>query len=364
MTTAPIAAFVSFRLGGSDGVSIEAAKWETALASLGYATRRVAGEILDAGRADDAVIPELGIEPLGEPSPDAVAVALAGADLVVVENLLSLPLNLPAARVVAKVLAGRPRVLLRHHDLPWQRERFAGVDDLPPALDGAAHAVINALSQRQLAERGVEAHLVRNHFDLEPSPGDRDGTRRRLGVGSRDLLVLHPVRAIPRKNVPGALALACALVDRLPGRPVHYWLPGPAEEGYEQELRAVLAAAPDTVRVLRLPAPSMADAYAACDLVAFPSTWEGFGNPVVEAVAHRRPVAVGRYPVLDELAGLGLVFPTADEPEAVAAVLTGAKAAADRMNANLRAARQHLDLELLAPRVRRVLRAAGWSTPR
>ena len=46
--------------------------------------------------------------------------ALKDADLVVVENLCTIPLNLPAARAVAAWLHGRPAVL-HHHDPPSQR---------------------------------------------------------------------------------------------------------------------------------------------------------------------------------------------------------------------------------------------------
>ena len=41
-------------------------------------------------------------------------------------------------------------------------------------------------------------------------------------------------------------------------------------------------------------AVALADAYAAADLVCFPSLVEGFGNALVEAIYHRKPLFVNR----------------------------------------------------------------------
>src|SRR6202042_2249494 len=108
-------AIVSFRLGGTDGVAIEAAKWEWALRQRGFTVYSVAG----AGRPDH-LIEGLAMDATEAPSTDELQEALSGADLVVVENLCSLPLNPAACASVAEVLRSR-RAVLRHHDLPWQR---------------------------------------------------------------------------------------------------------------------------------------------------------------------------------------------------------------------------------------------------
>ncbi|HEX2040558.1 MAG TPA: glycosyltransferase [Acidimicrobiales bacterium] len=332
------AAVLSFRLGGPDGVSVEAAKWQWALGRLGFDVTTVAGE----GTAD-VLLPGLAIDAGASPRREEVAAALEDVDVVVVENLCSLPLNPEAARVVASVLRGR-RAVLHHHDLPWQRERFA---HLPPPPDDPAwvHVTVNDLSRRQLAAHGIGAVTIRNAFDPDPFPGERGTTRKTLEVADDDVLVVQPTRAIARKGVPTALALAEAL-------DAAYWLVGPVEEGYGDELAALLRRT--KVRVLRgLPTGQVADAYAAADVVAFPSTWEGFGNPVIESALHRRPLAVRRYPVAEELAAFGFRWFDAGEPTAVRAWLDAPDESL--LDHNRAVARTHFSLHDLPGRIAAVL---------
>src|SRR5215510_6405070 len=93
--SAPVATFVSYRLGGTDGVSIEATKWMEALGSSGFATRRVAGHLAGA-LPGDVEVPWLALGADAAPAPadvDALVMILDEGDLVVVENVCSLPLE-------------------------------------------------------------------------------------------------------------------------------------------------------------------------------------------------------------------------------------------------------------------------------
>lgn len=354
------AAIVSFRLGGTDGVAIEAAKWEWALGELGFGVVTVAGEgrvdrlvaglAMDAAkdRADSArhsadLTAEIACE---------FAESVADADLVVVENVCSLPLNPPALEAVASVLEGRPAVM-HHHDLPWQRPATARFG--PPPDDPAwVHVTLNDVSRRELADRGIEAKVVRNCFDTEAPLGDRAQARAACGVREGEIVVLQPTRAIPRKNVPGAIAVAEELGAT-------YWLLGPAEDGYGSELERLLAHA--SVRVMSgFPATGapfrIADAYAACDVVAMPSFWEGFGNPTIESAIHRRPLSIGPYPVAAELEAFGFEWFGLDQTSALAAWLAEPDPAL--LEHNLDVARHNFALSGLPEKVGLVLKEANW----
>ena len=325
---------MSFRLGGQDGVAVEAAKWQRVLTERHFATYAVAG-----GGAPDVVVPGLAMDAPSPPSDADLRAALSPADLVVVENLCSLPLNPGAMACAARVLAGRPAIL-HHHDLPWQRPAFKGHP--PPPSDPAwRHVTINRRSCEELRIRGIEAECIYNAFDTSASSGDRAATRAVMDVADGDILVLQPTRAIARKNVPGAVAIAEALGAT-------YWLLGPAEDDYDHELANIIASA--RCRVLRGFAPerrhSVADAYAASDVVAFPSTWEGFGNPAIESAVYGKPLAIGDYPVAAELAAFGFQWFDARDVHALSAWLAAPDA---RLLAhNERVAREHFSLERLA----------------
>jgi glycosyltransferase involved in cell wall biosynthesis len=340
MTTCAI---VSFRLGFTDGVSVVAESWARVLRELGFDVLTVAGE----GPVDRTVA-GLALDAAEPPCLSEIEEALADADLVVVENLCTIPLNPAAAAVVAEILRGRPAVL-HHHDPPWQRARFAHVTAMPPTDPAWRHVTINRLTATEMADRGIAAIPIYNGFDTTARPGDRRGTRARLGVKDDDRLVVHPVRAIARKRIDAAIALC----ERLGAT---YWLSGPAEEGFGPALDALLADA--ACPVIRAPVDRPADLYAAADAVAFPSAWEGFGNPPIEASLARRPVAVGPYPVGAELRALGFRWFDADDPGPLAAWLEQPDEAL--LDHNRAVAVAHFSHERVAADVRALLDEAGW----
>jgi mannosylglucosylglycerate synthase len=336
-------AIVSYRLGLHDGVSIETQKWIDAFHALGHTTVTVAGE----GVAD-VIIPGLAIDAEMDPDLDAIARVVDGADLVVVENLASLPLNLDARDAIYGALTDRA-ALFRHHDLPWQRPHLAHLEG-PQHLGPWAHVTINDVSRIELRRRGITATTVPNHFDCDPPVGRREMMRQSVHVKPTARLVLQPTRALQRKNVGAALRLT----EQLGGI---FWLLGNAEDGFGNSLEMILQTSMTGVRRGLAPGATIDDAYAASDLVVMPSTWEGFGNPVIEAVTHRKPLARYRYPVMAEIEEHGFTFYDLDDIDGIKAAMSDPLA--ESLEKNHAIARANYDLSLLPGRLEPILASLG-----
>ncbi|MGH3866427.1 MAG: glycosyltransferase [Pseudonocardiaceae bacterium] len=340
---------MSFRLGAADGVSVAAEQWVTALRRMGARVRTVAGT-----GVVDHLVPGLSFDTRRPARCGDVEAALRGVDLVVVENVCSLPMNPPVTEAVAQAVRGR-RAVLRHHDLPWERERYAHLRGWPPDDPSWQHVAISQHSATELARRGIDATAVYHGYARIPRRGNRAAGRAALGLTPHQRLLLQPTRAIPRKNVAAGIALATA-IDAV------YWLTGATEEGYGLALADLLARASCPVRRGLPGGLRMADAYAAADAVVLPSTWEGFGLPLIESALAGRPLAVSDYPVAQEVARLGFAWFPVGDPAPLAAWLADPDPALLAHNRAL--ARHHFGPDALAKRLSDTLARAGLTLQR
>ena len=154
---------------------------------------------------------------------------------------------------------------------------------------------------------------------LRAAPLAEADLRARLGLGENPLVLCVAAKR-PHKNLMRLLgALALLPPDRRP----MLVLPG-YRTPHEDELRrrAVELDIAADVRFLGWIDPGELEGlYAAAACFVFPSLMEGFGLPVLEAMARGAPVACSRGGALGEVAGdAALLFDPHSEPEIAAAI--------------------------------------------
>jgi glycosyltransferase involved in cell wall biosynthesis len=205
--------------------------------------------------------------------------------------------------------------------------RAKGMRLLVPAAARRSRRVI-------VSSEATKADLVR-HLRLAPDKVDvaplalghapaptghtRDSTRAALDAGSRRVVLTVSAKR-PHKNLMRLLGA----VARLPSerRPVLV-MPG-YPTPYEDELRrrSVELGIEADVRILGwISDEELEDLYDAADAFVFPSLHEGFGMPVLEAMARGLPVATSGRTSLAEVAGdAALLFDPEDEASIAAAI--------------------------------------------
>ena len=133
--------------------------------------------------------------------------------------------------------------------------------------------------------------------------------------------VLHVGTIEPRKNLERLVTAMAHLAQR--GTPhilVCAGAPGWGAAALHRHLEATGTG--DRVRLLgAVPDAVLPALYAAADALAFPSLYEGFGLPLLEAMACGTPVVTSNVAAMPEIAGEAAVYVDPRDPEAIAAGL-------------------------------------------
>ncbi len=130
---------------------------------------------------------------------------------------------------------------------------------------------------------------------------------------------LHVGTLEPRKNISSLLACWRLLRDRMPDPPALVLC---GRFGWKaQELEAEVAAAEKEGWLQHLgyvPEDQLAGLYSQASVVVFPTLYEGFGLPALEAMAAGAPLVCSDIPVLHEVAGRAALFASPERPEEMA----------------------------------------------
>jgi len=242
-------ALCHYRIGETDGVSLEMDKWKEILEEMGHEVFLIA---VSSGTTEGYVIPELGYRyeedlriernayvAFNEYKSETelmAAIEKAAArlenrftrifqslkiELVIPNNIFSIGRSLPTALALKRVIEKlKLAVICHHHDFFWERANFSkptckGVADLleelyPPAGQAYRHVVINHIAQESLRKRkGFDSTVVPNVFDFEGEPWCVDAYnqdfKEKLGLRPQDLIFLQATRVTNRKAIELAI---------------------------------------------------------------------------------------------------------------------------------------------------------------
>jgi glycosyltransferase involved in cell wall biosynthesis len=410
--------FVSTRLKGTDGVSMETEKWRIVLERMGYECFFFSG-LSDWDPSRSMVVEEayfghplvvdiqdrcFGTTVRNEGLTGEIQatrfrlkralydfVSAFDLDLLILENAVTIPMHIPLGLAITEFIAetGFPAIA-HHHDFAWERQRFSvsAVDDylamaFPPRLHSINHVVINSEGRRQLSYRcGLSSIIIPNVFDYHSNPPTLDeygaGLRADLGVEPGEVLFLQPTRVIARKGIEHAVELASRFTDRKVKLLISHQ---ERDEGsqyyhrtmdYARHLGVDVLIRPDIIGAARGTTEaggkrySLWDCYLNADFVTYPSTYEGFGNAFLEAIWFKKPVLVNRYSIFQqdiEPVGFNVVmmdnYITPETVDEIRDLLDAPAVVRMSTEKNFELARRYFSFELLEQRLRQALMNFG-----
>ncbi|MGO9527813.1 MAG: glycosyltransferase [Verrucomicrobiia bacterium] len=414
--------FVSTRLAGTDGVTLETIKWARICRDLGHNAFFCAGQ-LDPEIQPGSIVPEAHFA-----HPEIVAlqqkcfgthtrtpvttdqlhdlrrrlkagvaefVKRFSIDMLIPQNAVTIPMNLPLGMALTEFIAETGiHAIAHHHDFYWERQRFMvnAVQDIldasfPPSLPSIKHVVINTPALRELAQRkGIAASLIPNVFDFDTEPPAVDeyarDLREQIGLSPDDILILQPTRLVSRKGVEHAIELVRRLKEPRAklvvshsagdeGLDYYHWLRDLAHSE-SVDIRFVANRFSETRKFDDKGQKifSLWDIYPHADLITYPSIYEGFGNAFLEAIYFRKPIVVNRYSVyMLDIEPLGFETVTMegyisdDVVEKVRHVLNDPELRKHMADRNFAIAKQHFSLAVLRRHLHNLIESAQQTPP-
>jgi len=243
-----------FKVGSTDGVSLEMDKWKLILEEMGHTVHYAGG---DLGTLEGTLIEEMyhhrpdsrklydntfiALTDYDIPSYEAAFNELAAKnearlrawieekeiDFLIPHNIWSVAANPTVAPALTKLVRELQIPTFTHnHDFYWERVDGvaltcrAAVDladfHLPPRDPLIKHGVINSLAQKQLRERkAIDSIVIPNVFDFDAPHWEADeynqDFRERIGLRENDVFILQATRITRRKGIELAIDFVAAL---------------------------------------------------------------------------------------------------------------------------------------------------------
>lgn len=322
---------------GSGGVGRYAVELAAALAGREeislelFVSRDAPAELLEPARARGARITRL---PVGRSGRFGyLAATFAGAPFLAARQRLDI-FHSPAN--VGPFLVPGARTLITVHDLIWLRagsewDSQAAIDAMRRSTTLTVPRVDRIITDSHSSRRDLEAYLgpklppvdvvpLGVRPEAGPVAADEQALRERMGIGAgKVILCVAQKRPYKRQEV---------LVRALAGLPeeVVLVMPG-ASTPYERELKRLageLGLSEQVVFPQWVSEEELDGLYRLAGCFALVSELEGFGLPVLEAMARGVPVVCSNRASLPEVAGDAATVVDPDDPAAVLEALKGA----------------------------------------